>query len=281
VLWLAAIQGSHTLSRYGETRKRHRATSSLTLGIARDALAQTSLGFHRFEPVIGTVSPLPWAMLLTRQGISLIHVIDSLGIFVRINGGAFLKAFTLHVAMQIGLYLHRSTIGVWRVVSEDSDNFGSGLLVIHGFSDLDDFDQPTRREVSADADQIHALRKLQEIALLGSSQRILFKERNDGLHQIFPSSNTVPIQVLFVVVISLVDIDIANTKELHEQMETVNARRALSHRKLMCHLEAGFVAFSIVSMRLANEVDRKTTFAIYVTSNPTYLYQPFLLIFRS
>src|ERR1700688_3106811 len=45
-----------------------------------DALAQTSLGFHRFEPVIGIVSPLPWAMLLTRQGISLFHVIDFIGI---------------------------------------------------------------------------------------------------------------------------------------------------------------------------------------------------------
>src|ERR1700689_3592137 len=44
---------------------------SLTLGIALDALAQTSLGFPRFEPVIGIVSPLSWAMLLTRQGISL------------------------------------------------------------------------------------------------------------------------------------------------------------------------------------------------------------------
>jgi hypothetical protein len=73
-----------------------------------DAPVQASLGFHRFEPVIGIVSPLPWAMLLTRQGISLIHVVDSLDIFIRINGGAFLKAFTLHVAMQIGLYLHRS-----------------------------------------------------------------------------------------------------------------------------------------------------------------------------
>ncbi len=45
--------------------------SNLTLGITLDALARTSLGFHRFEPVIGIVSPLPWAMLLTRQGISL------------------------------------------------------------------------------------------------------------------------------------------------------------------------------------------------------------------
>ena len=59
-----------------------RAVSNLTLGIALDALAQTSLGFHRFEPVIGIVSPLPWAILLTRQGISLFHVIDFIEIFL-------------------------------------------------------------------------------------------------------------------------------------------------------------------------------------------------------
>ena len=85
MLWLAAIQGSHTLSRYGETRRRAWLASNLTLGIALDALAQASLGFHRFEPVIGIVSPLPWAMLLTRQGISLIHVIDLSSIFLQIK----------------------------------------------------------------------------------------------------------------------------------------------------------------------------------------------------
>src|SRR5580692_9705032 len=68
-----------------------RAISNLTLGIALDALAQASLGFHRFEPVIGIVSPLSWAMLLTRQGISLIYVIDLLGIFIQITGEAFLR----------------------------------------------------------------------------------------------------------------------------------------------------------------------------------------------
>jgi hypothetical protein len=81
-------------------------------------------------------------------------------------------------------------IGVWRVVSEDSDNFGSWLLVIHGFGDLDDLDQPTRSEVSTRFHQIHAFRKLQEVALLGGSQRIPIKERDDGLHQFFPTSNT-------------------------------------------------------------------------------------------
>jgi hypothetical protein len=74
------------------TGKRSRANalaSNLTLGIALDALARTSLGFHRFEPVIEVVSPLPWAMLLTRQGISLIHVVDLLRIFFQITGKVF------------------------------------------------------------------------------------------------------------------------------------------------------------------------------------------------
>ena len=114
-------------------------------------------------------------------------------------------------------------IGVWRVVSEDSDNFSSWLFMIHGFGDFDDFDQPTPREMSTRLYQSYTFRKLQEVALLGSSQRIPVKERNDGLYQFFPSSNAVPIHMFFVVVVSLVDIDIANTKELHEHMETIDA----------------------------------------------------------
>ena len=107
-------------------------------------------------------------------------------------------------------------IGVWRVVSEDSDNFSSWLFMVHGFGDFDDSDQPTGREMNTCLYQPHTLRELQEVVLLGSSQRIPVKERKDGFHQLFPSSNAVPIHMFFVVVVSLVDIDIANTKELHE-----------------------------------------------------------------
>jgi hypothetical protein len=153
--------------------------------------------------------------------------------------------------------------------------------MIHGFGDLDDLDQPTVREMNTRLNQPYTFCKLQEVALLGSSQWVPIKERNDGLHQFFPSSNTVPIHMFFVVVVSLVDIDIANTKELHEQVKTFDAWRALSHRKLMCHLEAGFVPSSIMSMRLTNEVDWKATFSVDVTGDPTDFDQPFLLIFRS
>jgi len=114
-------------------------------------------------------------------------------------------------------------IGVWRVVSEDSDNFGARLSVIHGFGDLDDLDQPTLGEMNTRLNQPYTFRELQEVALLGSSQRILIEERNYGFHQIVPCSNAVSIHMLFVVVVSPIDIDSANTKELHEQVETVDA----------------------------------------------------------
>jgi hypothetical protein len=73
------------------------------------SLHETSFGFHRFEPVVGTMSPLSRAMLLTRQGISL----GPYSVFVQKctshNGAKQRVPFTLllHVAMQMGLYLHQ------------------------------------------------------------------------------------------------------------------------------------------------------------------------------
>jgi hypothetical protein len=113
--------------------------------------------------------------------------------------------------------------GVWRVVSEDSDNFSTWLFMIHGFGDFDDLDQPTIGEMNTRLNQPYTFCKLQEVPLLGSSQRILIKERNDGLYQLFPSSNAVPIHMLLVVVVSPIDIDGTNSKELHEHVETIDA----------------------------------------------------------
>jgi hypothetical protein len=50
-------------------------------------------------------------------------------------------------------------IGVWRVVSEDSDNFGSRLFVIHGFGDLDDVDQPTVGKMNTRFNQPYTFRE--------------------------------------------------------------------------------------------------------------------------
>lgn len=172
-------------------------------------------------------------------------------------------------------------VSVWRVVSEDSDDLSTWLAVIHGLGDLDDSDQPTRCEMRTRLDEPQTIRKLQEVALLGSSKRILLEERDNLLSQVNPLPNSESMHVFFVVVISLVDVDLTHTEEPPEHVKARDALRTLCHRKLMRHLETSSIAPSIVPMRLTDEVDRKTTFSIHETSYPTNLNQSFLLIFRS
>ena len=60
-------------------------------------------------------------------------------------------------------------VGVWRVVSEDSDHLGAWLAVIHCLRDLDDLEQPTRCEMRVRFDYLQAPYKLLEIKLFRSS----------------------------------------------------------------------------------------------------------------
>jgi hypothetical protein len=64
------------------------------------------VGFTDLSRLNETVSPPSRAMLLTRQGISLAHVIDFKG-FLLPKKPTMSSQLILHVAMQIGLYLHR------------------------------------------------------------------------------------------------------------------------------------------------------------------------------
>ena len=80
------------------------------------------------------------------------------------------NALTLHVAMQIGLYLHRIKFGVWHVVSEDSDHFRAQLAVIHCLHDLNNLQQPTRSEVSIRLDDLHARYESLEVETLRGAQ---------------------------------------------------------------------------------------------------------------
>lgn len=61
--------------------------------------------------------------------------------------------------------------------------------------------------------------------------------------------------MFFVVVIASIDVDVTNTKELHEIAETAQALSTLGHRELMRHLETSLVTPPIVSVRLSDEVD--------------------------
>ncbi len=77
---------------------------------------------------------------------------------------------TLHVAMQIGLYLHRIKFGVWHVVSEDSDHFRARLAVIHCLHDLNDLQQPTWCEVRIRSDDLHTRYESLKVETLRGAQ---------------------------------------------------------------------------------------------------------------
>jgi hypothetical protein len=68
---------------------------------------------------------------------------------------------------------------VWRMASEDSDQVLPGLSVVHRVGDLRDTHKPVRVEVLTARDDLHAGGELQEVLLLGRSERILHEERND------------------------------------------------------------------------------------------------------
>ncbi len=104
---LSAIQGSHTLSRYGDR--------SITIlpSVLPAALLQAPGGLHRFEPVIWTGSLPPRAMLLTRQGISLnivAHAMRSLAWGPSISVGLCMSPYSSDFI--INLLRHRRLSGV-------------------------------------------------------------------------------------------------------------------------------------------------------------------------
>ena len=117
--------------------------------------------------------------------------------------------------------------------------------MIHCLHDLDDLEQPTWSEVRIRSINLHALNESLKVESLRSSQWISLKERNDRFDQIAPLRNNELIQMFFVVVVSLIAIHTPHTEVLLHHLQTLDALRALSHHKLMRHLEASFIASSI------------------------------------
>ena len=67
------------------------------------------------------------------------------------------------------IFTHKHVVGVWHVVSEDSDQLGSRLAVIHRLDGLDDLEQPTGREMHVRLNQPHTPNKLIEVESLRGS----------------------------------------------------------------------------------------------------------------
>jgi hypothetical protein len=83
--------------------------------------------------------------------------------------------------------LRRSLLGFWRFVVSAISTISTN---------------PSMSEVMARIDQLDALRKLLEVALLRRMHRMRPKERNDLRDQIRPPAHHIAIQVLAVVVVT-------------------------------------------------------------------------------
>ena len=100
------------------------------------------------------------------------------------------------------------------MVSEDSDQFGSGLPGVHLLSNLDEPHQPLSGLVNSRLDQLNASREPLEVLLLRGVHRMLPEERNHDFQQILPSSHDVAMEMLFVIVVPGVDEDLTDSEEL-------------------------------------------------------------------
>jgi hypothetical protein len=172
--------------------------------------------------------------------------------------------------------------GLWRIVSEDSDQFVPGLPPVHRLRDLGDLKQARRRDMAPAFDELHTLGKLFEVAALRRPQRMLTEERNHRPGQIVAATNDELGHVLAMVVVSMVDEDASAAEELLEIFERANATHALRNDKPRQNLVAGLVASSSRAVRLPHEADREASFSVYKTDHPaTELDQPFLLVVRT
>ena len=168
------------------------------------------------------------------------------------------------------------------MASEDSDELVPGLLPIHRLHDLDDLQETRMGQMATASHELHAVRKLLEVVLLGRPKRMPSEERDDRLQEIRATAYDVAMHVLPMVVRPPVDIHVTYAEELPELVQTLDATAVLSHHEVMRDLVAGRVAPSVRSTRLPNEPDREASFSVYETDHPaTELDQPFLLVFRT
>ena len=167
------------------------------------------------------------------------------------------------------------------MASEDSDQFSSGLAVVHRLCDLCDLDQAVGRQVAPGGADLDARRELLEVALLRGSKRIRAEERNDHFQEGVPPADVVAPQMLLVVVVSTVEEQPSDTEELTELLEATLTALALNHAEAVRYLVAGCVAAPTVSVGLLRKADGEATLPIDKTDDPFRADWSFLLIFRT
>jgi hypothetical protein len=167
------------------------------------------------------------------------------------------------------------------MASEDSDQFLSGFLAVHGSDDFNNRRQTFTTEVLLPIHHLDTRRELLEVAMLRRAQRVSTEERNHNGEQIRSPTNHISMQQFPVIVVATIDQDHANTEEGLELIKTPDALGTLGHDKLVEHLIPSSVADSAITVRLTHQAEGEASFSIYKAQNPTQRDQPFLLIVRT
>jgi hypothetical protein len=167
------------------------------------------------------------------------------------------------------------------MVSEDSDELVSGLMVIHRLCDLRDVDKTLSGQVPTRRDDLHTTRERFEVVAFRRPERKPLKERDNRSQKVITTTHVVLAQVLLVVVVPPVHEHATDPEEALQVFEGGPASFPLRNDEPVEHLVAGSVASSPHAVSLSRESDREASFSVYKTDHPaTKLDQPFLLIFR-
>jgi len=133
----------------------------------------------------------------------------------------------------------------------------------------------------ANGAQLNALFELHEIVSFVRSQGIPLEERDDDLSKVTSHADDVVPLMILVIVGPPVYIDRPHSEKVSEVMKRVQAPSALNHHKRMTDLPPGSISDSIAPAGLTSQADRKTTFAINESDDPSNRDQSFLLIVRT
>lgn len=159
------------------------------------------------------------------------------------------------------------------MVSEDSQIL-RGLPVIHRFADGGDGRQPLYREVTPFFHHLDYPHELAEVVLLGSSQRVSLKERDDLLDEISSLVDAVPEEILLVVIASSIQIDLAASEEIDKIVENCPTGSTLRNGK------RGLTLPTQGHFGTSQDGGAEAPFAINESNNPADLSESFLLIVR-
>src|SRR5262245_15841010 len=116
-----------------------------------------------------------------------------------------------------------SVLDVWRMASEDSDEFLPGFLPVHRLSDLCDLNETGDRFMSTGGYELNAACELLEVLLLWAQHRMLSEEWDDRLQKIRATANDVTQHVLPMVVVPPIRDHTAHAEKLTELFKTRDA----------------------------------------------------------